>query len=362
MARVCLRNLSKSFGTGKAQANVVDDVSLDVADGEFVVLVGPSGCGKTTTLRMIAGLETQDSGTVAIGDRVVDAVPPRKRNVAMVFQDYALYPHMTVYENLAFALRARKEARASIDARVHSVAALMRLESMLARRPKELSGGQRQRVAVGRALVREPDVFLFDEPLSNLDAQLRTEMRIELAELHRRLGATMIYVTHDQVEAMTLGHRIAVMNAGRIVQIDAPRRVYERPADTFVARFIGAPAMNLLPGVVADGLFKGSGVTLPLLADHHVGGAVTLGLRPEALSRAPGAGAVRGTLRLVEHVGADAYLHVDVGGSAVIARAPRLSEDPPVDMPIELDVDRAQALFFDPDSGALVRGIDAVHA
>jgi len=220
VADVALQHLIKSYTAGKTAANVVDDVSIDVADGEFLVLLGPSGCGKTTTLRMIAGLETQDSGSIRIGPRNVDGVPPRLRNVAMVFQDYALYPHMSVFENLAFALRARKEPRAIIDERVTAVARLMRIDGLLKRKPRELSGGQRQRVAVGRALVREPDVFLFDEPLSNLDAQLRTEMRVELAELHRRLGATMIYVTHDQVEAMTLGHRIAVMNHGKIVQID----------------------------------------------------------------------------------------------------------------------------------------------
>ena len=304
VAKIRVEHLRKAFINGKTRQTVVDDVSITVDDGEFVVLVGPSGCGKTTTLRMIAGLERADEGEIFIGERNVGALPARDRNVAMVFQDYALYPHMTVFENLAFALRARRAARASIDERVQAVAALMHIEPLLARRPKELSGGQRQRVALGRALVREPAVFLFDEPLSNLDAQLRAEMRVELADLHRRMRATMIYVTHDQVEAMTLGSRIVVMNQGRVVQVDTPRNVYARPADTFVARFIGAPAMNLLPGEAREGTFIADGISLALGAFGAPRGPLTLGLRPEALQRSEH-GALRGTLRLVEHVGSD---------------------------------------------------------
>ena len=353
VAKIRVEHLRKAFVNGKMRQTVVDDVSIEVQDGEFLVLVGPSGCGKTTTLRMIAGLETADAGQIYIGDRNVGSVPARDRNVAMVFQDYALYPHMSVFENLAFSLRARKAPRAAIDERVHAVAALMRIEPLLARRPKELSGGQRQRVAVGRALVREPAVFLFDEPLSNLDAQLRTEMRVELAELHRRVRATMLYVTHDQVEAMTLGQRIVVMNGGRVVQIDTPRHVYDRPADTFVARFIGAPAMNLLEGEVREGAFVAEGISLALGAAGAWRGPVTLGLRPEALQRSA-EGALRGTLRLVEHVGADSFLHVDVGGRTIVARATYFIDDAPLGSAIALAADMTRALFFETTSGALL--------
>src|SRR5687768_10301537 len=250
MANVRLHGVRKIYQDGGHVA--VHGVDLEVADGEFVVLVGPSGCGKSTTLRMIAGLESITAGSLYIGDRLVNDVPPKDRDIAMVFQNYALYPHMSVRENLAFALRLRKLPQSEIDRRVQRAADTLGLEQVLDRKPRQLSGGQRQRVAVGRAIVREPAVFLFDEPLSNLDAKLRVQTRREIAKLHRDLGATMIYVTHDQVEAMTLGDRIVVMNAGRVQQVDTPLALYDRPANRFVAGFIGSPAMNFIEGAIAD--------------------------------------------------------------------------------------------------------------
>ncbi len=250
MANVRLEGVRKIYQDGGHVA--VHGVDLVVADGEFVVLVGPSGCGKSTTLRMIAGLESITAGRLFIGDRLVNDVPPKDRDIAMVFQNYALYPHMTVRENLAFALQLRKLPAAEIERRVQLAASTLGLDEVLDRKPRQLSGGQRQRVAVGRAIVREPAVFLFDEPLSNLDAKLRVQTRREIAKLHRDLGATMIYVTHDQVEAMTLGDRIVVMNAGRVQQVDTPLALYDRPANRFVAGFIGSPAMNFVEGTVSD--------------------------------------------------------------------------------------------------------------
>ena len=249
MARVTLERVRKVYSDSGFVA--VNDLDLDVADGEFVVLVGPSGCGKSTTLRMIAGLESITFGRLSIGGRVVNALPPKERDIAMVFQGYALYPHMTVFENMAFALKLRKRSREEIAASVGRAAELLGLTDVLGRRPRQLSGGQRQRVAIGRAIVREPQVFLFDEPLSNLDAQLRSEMRREIAALHRSLRATTIYVTHDQVEAMTLGDRIVVLDRGIVQQIDAPLTLYRSPANRFVASFIGSPPMNLIDGQLA---------------------------------------------------------------------------------------------------------------
>ena len=277
----------------------VDDLSLEVGDGEFLILVGPSGCGKTTALRMVAGLEKISTGTIAVGGGVINDIPPKDRDIAMVFQNYALYPHMTVEKNLGFALRQRKTPKDELAQQVHSMAEMLGLEELLRRRPGQLSGGQRQRVAMGRALVREPKVFLLDEPLSNLDAKLRVQMRAELKKLHHRLGITTIYVTHDQVEAMTLGDRIAVLSAGRLQQIGAPQDVYDHPANVFVAGFIGSPPMNLLRGSVRGG--QVSAGDLEFERDGVADADVIVGIRPEGL-RSVG----------LDHPGPGFELHVDV--------------------------------------------------
>ncbi|MCY2931231.1 MAG: sn-glycerol-3-phosphate ABC transporter ATP-binding protein UgpC [Planctomycetota bacterium] len=306
MAQVTLDNVTKVYPGG---VTAVRDVSLHIADQEFVVLVGPSGCGKSTTLRMVAGLEEITGGTIRIADRVVNDVAPKDRDIAMVFQNYALYPHMTVYKNMAFALTLRRTPRAEIDKRVRQAAKTLGIEDLLQRKPKALSGGQRQRVAVGRAIVREPKAFLFDEPLSNLDAKLRVEMRAELKRLHGQLGTTTIYVTHDQEEAMTLGDRIVVMKDGQVHQCDAPLAVYSRPANRFVAGFIGTPAMNFLPGQLAlegENVFFDNGqARLALAASQRqalrgwAGKDVVLGVRPEAIALA-GEGRFAGTGNTLE--------------------------------------------------------------
>jgi sn-glycerol 3-phosphate transport system ATP-binding protein len=298
MAGVSFRDVKKKYG----ELEIIHGVTTDVADGEFVVIVGPSGCGKSTLLRMVAGLETITSGEIAIGERVVNQLEPKDRDIAMVFQNYALYPHMSVRENMAYGLKIRRMARADIDARVKRAAEILELGPFLDRKPRELSGGQRQRVAMGRAIVREPAVFLFDEPLSNLDAKLRVQMRVELQALHRRLGTTSLYVTHDQVEAMTLAHRMIVMNAGRAEQIGAPIEVYARPATTFVAGFIGSPPMNLIPSKLD-------------------GRDVLLGVRPEHLEPCGEAEAnLIAEVDLVEPLGADTLAHGHVKGERIIAR------------------------------------------
>jgi ABC-type sugar transport system ATPase subunit len=324
MATVTIRDLHKRYAEG---FHAVRGISLDIADGEFLVLVGPSGCGKSTTLRMVAGLEEVTSGEIRIGDRVVNDVAPGDRDIAMVFQNYALYPHLSVRENMAFGLKMRGTARAEIDRRVADAAAALSIEHLLARRPRELSGGQRQRVAVGRAIVREPEVFLFDEPLSNLDAKLRVQMRAELARLHRRLGTTVIYVTHDQVEAMTLGDRIVLMNHGVIQQIDAPLAIYRRPVNRFVASFIGSPTMNFFPGVIRDGAFvvTGDAARLPLGPDaaRLPQGPAVVGIRPEDLvvtgDAVPFTTAV---IEVAEQMGHETLAHVSVGGSSHVVRVP----------------------------------------
>ena len=324
MATVTIRDLHKRYPEG---FHAVRGVSLDIADGEFLVLVGPSGCGKSTTLRMVAGLEEVTSGDIRIGDRVVNEVAPGDRDIAMVFQNYALYPHLSVRENMAFGLKMRGTPRADIDRRVADAAAALSIEHLLARRPRELSGGQRQRVALGRAIVREPKVFLFDEPLSNLDAKLRVQMRAELARLHRRLGTTVIYVTHDQVEAMTLGDRIVLMNHGVIQQVDAPLAIYRRPANRFVAAFIGSPTMNFFSGVIRDGAFvvAGDAARLPLGGEETslAAGPAVLGIRPEDL--VVDAGAVPFTtaeIEVAEQMGHETLAHVSVGGSSHVVRVP----------------------------------------
>ena len=329
MASVSLRNVRKVYPGG---AVGVDGVDLEIRDGEFVVLVGPSGCGKSTTLRMIAGLEEISSGEIEIGGRVVNEVLPKDRDIAMVFQNYALYPHMTVRENLAFGLKLRKVPKDEIARRIAEAAAVLGIEPYLDRRPKALSGGQRQRVAVGRAIVRNPAVFLFDEPLSNLDAKMRAQMRVEIKRLHARLGATMVYVTHDQTEAMTMGDRIVVMEGGRIRQAGAPLEVYAHPEDRFVAGFIGTPPMNFLEGRVERGaggapVFRFGTAALPLPAGWPAlpDGPATLGVRPEAVAPAPdgAAGALLDAeVDVVEPMGAETYVYAAAEGASFISRVP----------------------------------------
>ncbi len=321
MAQVDLHGVTKSYD-GKTQ--VIHGIDLSIGHGEFVVFVGPSGCGKSTLLRMIAGLEPITSGELHIAGEVVNNKPPRARDIAMVFQDYALYPHKTLFENMAFGLRLRHTPQAEIDQRVGDAAALLKIEHLLQRKPRELSGGQRQRVAIGRAIVRQPKVFLFDEPLSNLDAQLRNEMRTEIKRLHQRLGATIIYVTHDQTEAMTLADRICVLQAGNKIQYDTPDAVYNRPAALFVAGFIGAPAMNLVPCHASVGYASVGPLRLALperLAGHS--GAFTLGLRPEHLTLArqhESDQELPATLSLVEPLGAETLITLQVGDAEMMAR------------------------------------------
>ncbi len=364
MASVTLEGVRKIYHEGSEHVAVAG-VNLQVADGEFVVLVGPSGCGKSTTLRMIAGLESISSGTVKIDGRVVNDVPPKLRDIAMVFQSYALYPHMTVRENLGFALKLRNMPRAEIDERVAAAAATLGLEPHLDRRPRQLSGGQRQRVALGRAIVRQPKVFLFDEPLSNLDAQMRVSMRREIARLHQELDVTMIYVTHDQVEAMTLGDRIVVMEKGHVMQIDTPLNLYRRPKNRFVASFIGNPAMNFVSGTIEGGddpRFATEGgeweMRLPAEVAARVatarGAAVIMGIRPEDVSIVAGpeqrSATVTGRLELAESLGNEIFVYARAGTHDLIARAsPRPL--PPLGSPLTLAFDTDKIHFFEAASG-----------
>ncbi len=338
MARVGFEHVGKRF---EGDVAAVDDFTLDVADGEFMVLVGPSGCGKTTLLRMVAGLEECSTGTIVIGDRVVNDLPPRSRDIAMVFQNYSLYPHKSVYDNLAFALRIRKVDKREIDRRVHEAAGILGLDDLLDRRPRHLSGGQRQRVAMGRAIVREPQAFLMDEPLSNLDAKLRVQMRAEISRIQKSLGVTTIYVTHDQTEALTMGDRVAVLNGGVLQQVEPPDTLYEKPVNLFVASFVGSPAMNMMEATVR----RGDGGSWHLrLAEHtllladdvaHVcpgitaydGRAVIVGLRPEHLEDARLAGeagearTLPAKVELRETVGSELYVHLTVPGVSVLNEA-----------------------------------------
>jgi multiple sugar transport system ATP-binding protein len=369
-ARVELRGVKKQYPNGVV---AVHETDLTVEAGELVVLVGPSGCGKSTTLRMVAGLESISDGELSIGGRVVNDVAPADRDIAMVFQSYALYPHMTARENMAFALRLRKRPPGEVAERVNSAAATLGITELLERTPKQLSGGQRQRVAIGRAIVREPSVFLFDEPLSNLDAALRGEMRRELASLHRRLAATMLYVTHDQVEAMTLGDRIVVMHAGRIVQVGVPTDVYLHPRDTFVASFLGSPPMNLLAGTLErDGDQLGVRLTgapdAVLLLPRALAGvaetagvsSVILGLRPEDgaavavddnASVSPGA--LTGVVELVEPLGHQQLLHLRVGTIAVTVQG-AARERPPLGAKVVLRADAKSLHLFDAGTGKAI--------
>jgi multiple sugar transport system ATP-binding protein len=365
MAGVRLDGVRKVYENGFV---AVHEATFDVADGEFVVLVGPSGCGKSTTLRMIAGLEDITAGELRIGDRVVNDVTASRRDIAMVFQNYALYPHMTVYENMAFALRLRNAPKHEIERRVRDAAAILEIEGILQSRPRQLSGGQRQRVAVGRAIVRQPQVFLFDEPLSNLDAKLRVQTRKEIARLHRQLQATMIYVTHDQVEAMTMGDRIVVMNEGHIQQIGPPLELYERPANRFVAGFIGSPAMNFMDGIARE---EGGALSAEVLGAHfdlpiparerHTAAAlrsrrIVIGIRPEdiylagAVPAPDGALAVAAVVDAVEPMGNEIFVYARAGGQDLVARV--APQRPPVpDEAVRLLFDTQKMHFFDPDTG-----------
>jgi multiple sugar transport system ATP-binding protein len=336
MAPITFEHLTKRFD----ETTAVADLSIDVADGEFLVLVGPSGCGKTTALRMLAGLEDITSGRILIGDRVVNNVAPGARDVAMVFQSYALYPHMTVYDNLAFSLRNQKVRKAEIDRRVRQSADVLELGDFLKRKPRQLSGGQRQRVALGRAIVREPKAFLMDEPLSNLDAALRVQTRAEILRLQKRLGTTTIYVTHDQVEAMTMGDQIAVMNKGELQQLGTPEELYEHPANTFVARFIGSPAMNMLPSAVLG-----------------IGGTGQLaGFRPEHVrlgNGRAGSGSYDAAVEVVEYLGDEQLAHVRLGDHEIVVKLPveprlRAGERETFSVPLD------KVLLFDEDSSRAV--------
>ncbi len=357
MASVAIEKVSKVFRGRRDEVRAVDDLSLSAADGEFLVLVGPSGCGKSTTLRLVAGLERPNCGVIRINDRDVAKVAPKDRDVAMVFQDYALYPHMTVYKNMAFGLKMRKTPRGEIDRQVRETAELLGLTELLERRPGQLSGGEQQRVAVGRAIVRKPNVFLFDEPLSNLDAKLRLELRAQIKALHRRLQTTILYVTHDQQEAMALGDRVVVMNEGRARQIDAPQRVYDRPDDRFVAEFIGAPTMNLVRGrivkdgdiVVFDGDFGRWGLSGEVAA--ALGGledcAVELGVRASDVSLGEG-GAMSGTgqVCLVESLGDCLHVHVRAKSGATVVLRASSGVSVEVDQEVSMVVEVARVHFF----------------
>ncbi|WP_417815946.1 ABC transporter ATP-binding protein [Thalassospira alkalitolerans] len=360
MAQVHLCNVVKKYGV----LEVVHAINLDIADSEFVVLVGPSGCGKSTTLRMVAGLEAISGGEVHIGGRVVNDLPPRERNISMVFQNYALYPHMSVRENLGFSLKISKRSQADIDKAVDEAAEILSLTPLLDRKPGALSGGQRQRVAMGRAIVRHPEVFLFDEPLSNLDAKLRTQMRVEIKKLHQKLKSTIIYVTHDQVEAMTLADRIVIMRDGHIEQIGTPLDVFENPVNTFVATFIGSPPMNLLDGVVKEGQIEfadGTCLAVPPAYSTHDGQAVTFGVRADnimpvghALPRGEHMAEVEMTVDLTEPLGTETLLFTVLAGTEVQAkmlnpRPVRSGER----MTFQIMLDKCH--LFDADTGATLK-------
>jgi multiple sugar transport system ATP-binding protein len=386
VAAITLSGLTKVYATG---VKALDSLDLEVADGEFVVLVGPSGCGKTTALRMVAGLELITSGTVSFGERVVNGVSPRHRDVAMVFQNYALYPHLSVYENIGFALENKKVAKAERDRRIRDAASVLGLTKLLGRKPQQLSGGQRQRVAMGRAIVREPSVFLMDEPLSNLDAKLRVQMRSEVLRIHESVGAATMYVTHDQTEAMTMGDRVAVLQGGVLQQYDTPRSLYDHPANVFVATFIGSPAMNLYEaGLEAAGTLVLGSQRLELPADVATrvaacrGSKVLVGIRPEDLTVSGSGSALVAEVRFVEVLGSEQHVYFSIdatpAGAAVGAAAAVADEsaeasillgsapngvarlDPRVAVQpggrITFTLDPARLYFFDPDTGQAITG------
>ncbi len=351
MASVSYEHVTKRFSGGTLAVN---DFNLEVKDTEFMVLVGPSGCGKSTALRMLAGLEEVSEGEIRIGDKVVNDMPPRDRDIAMVFQSYALYPHMTVFDNLAFGLRMRGTPKGDIDRRVNAAANILELGPLLKRKPRQLSGGQRQRVALGRAIVREPQAFLLDEPLSNLDAKLRVQTRIELQKQHRALHATFIYVTHDQVEAMTMGDRIAVMKDGVLQQVAPPREIYDNPANMYVAGFIGSPTMNFIPVTVQGTTAKASGFDIELPTPPGVEKGV-LGIRPEALTEHPrdGHSGLDLKVEVTEVLGADQFIYGTVGGDAITARVDPNLKVTPGDR-IRLGVDMRRLHLFDGPTGKAI--------
>jgi multiple sugar transport system ATP-binding protein len=376
MAIVCIKDLVKIYpGSGGPDVQVVHGINLDIKDREFMVLVGPSGCGKSTTLRMIAGLEEISGGTISIDDRVVNNVLPKDRDIAMVFQNYALYPHMTVYQNMAFGLKLRKFPKAEIDARVREASAMLGLDAYLDRKPKALSGGQRQRVAVGRAIVRKPKVFLFDEPLSNLDAKMRVTTRTEISKLHAKLGATMVYVTHDQIEAMTMGDRICVMKDGRIMQVATPLDLYNNPENMFVAGFIGSPPMNFFHGTICEqgGRLQfvekneqAAPVTIALderlaaMGRNHLGKPVVFGVRPEdvqdkqSLTDPDPSRLATVTVEVSEPMGSETYLYLTTGASSFIARV-RPTDNFQPDQKIEVSFKLENAHLFEAESGAVIK-------
>lgn len=358
MAAVRLEEISKIYDKG---VRAVDAVNFTVQDGEFVVLVGPSGCGKSTTLRMIAGLEDISDGKLYIGERQVNEVPPKDRDIAMVFQNYALYPHMTVFDNMAFGLKLRHFSKTEIKQRVDEAARIVDLQDLLERKPKALSGGQRQRVAVGRAIVRQPKVFLFDEPLSNLDAKLRVQMRFEIAKLHRELNATIIYVTHDQVEAMTMANRIVVMNAGKVQQVDTPLNLYNHPKNKFVAGFIGSPAMNFITGSINEaGVFSNEQQLSIVLKNQTLKNrAVTLGIRPEDIYAQKTSEEVRyqsftTLIEMTEPMGNETFLHFNLGNTKMVARV-NPATAPKVGERTQLYLDTEKLHFFDAATEAVIQ-------
>lgn len=356
MSSITLKGVSKIFEDGY---KAVDSFSMTIPDKEFIVLVGPSGCGKSTTLRMIAGLETVSEGEIYIADRLVNNIQPKDRDIAMVFQSYALYPDKTVYKNIAFSLERRKMPKNEIARRVHEAAKILHIEHLLDRKPKALSGGQRQRVALGRAIVRNPAVFLFDEPLSNLDAKLRTQMRTEIALLHKRLGTTFIYVTHDQTEAMTMGDKIVVMDGGVVQQADTPENLYNNPKNAFVASFIGSPSMNFLEGTIEKG--KSSLVALiggdavPTKKDSEAlrskqGQNVKIGIRPEDISLEGTVAPLKGILKVQENLGSEAYIYIEYQNTMLTAKAPHITHKQSGEE-ITFYINGDKMHFFDADSG-----------
>jgi multiple sugar transport system ATP-binding protein len=376
VARVVIEHLTKVFhGPGRHAIRALEDVNLTVEDKELMVLVGPSGCGKTTLLRLISGLDEPTAGSISIGSRPIKNVPPGERDVAMVFQNYALYPHMSAYENMVFGLRVRKCSRGEIEMRVKEAAEMLGLTDCLARKPKELSGGQRQRVALGRAIARRPEVYLFDEPLSNLDAPMRVQMRTEISKLHKQLGATTIYVTHDQVEAMTMGDRLAVIKQGVVQQVGAPMSLYERPANLFVAGFIGSPRMNFFDARViqedaglrveeqSDGATVGSrfsampGTEAAARLKQYAGKKIVFGIRPEKMHvsqmAAANGSSIEAIVEVVEPIGAETFLYLARGNQSLAARMSG-SENPKVKQKLALSFEMTEARYFDPATGKAI--------